>query len=627
MAVQFIHRVVENCPESRMTSCGGVLLSALNKLVSGGANKEASDSEEVVVTNAEKEAAAKLRASCYVAIGKLGLKMPQLVNKDITILTTFFEAMSTEDKETQMSVQEALSMMAPAFKAMESKNLKMIEALIATYIEKDEHQVRHVAVQYAGEVFPPSHTPSKFTLLLGAGDLRDEVSNTAKSHLYGLVQKSHGSESSEAKGQLLLPDFLEMTRLVIEKASQRVKTQQKVVIGSHVLPFTPAIFTEILKYLRMCLLYNAGVVPHLDMLRDAQTEAPKVYEYISQFVVQDAAKKVLFRKLLEENEKFLKASQGTPQAQSLLQLIGCSPKQEWCSDFQPKMSWLKSLLNNTKEDFREVSAQLYGQVAVSFDMGPEYINCVNELVKGFKDKPLEYQHGALYALAFTFKPKEVAEMPEFKQSVELMIKNLSSESHALLMSASCFALGELGRCGSLPIDNDGENMSKKSLYLRLQEITNTNKLPMKVRERSAIAVGQLCIGDDRFPWRQDILKGFLGSAREIKDIELHFTIGEALCHATLGPLSDMGRYVFIILNVNLIHFMTLFTLFPHRNLWRDCKEEYKPMHVDPSASDKEMEFVLDELINKYSLSSHPNEVCLFLLCSITLIVQCTTLMK
>ena len=93
--------------------------------------------------------------------------MPQLVNKDITILQTFFEAMSTEDKETQMSVQEALSMMAPAFKKMDSKNLKMIEALVATYIEKEEHQVRQVAVQYAGGVFPPSHTPSKFVLLLG----------------------------------------------------------------------------------------------------------------------------------------------------------------------------------------------------------------------------------------------------------------------------------------------------------------------------------------------------------------------------------------------------------------------------------------------------------------------------
>ena len=58
---------------------------------------------------------------------------------------------------------------------MDGSNLKMIEALLATYIEKDEHQVRHVAVQYAGEVFPPSHTPSKFVLLLGAGDSKDEV--------------------------------------------------------------------------------------------------------------------------------------------------------------------------------------------------------------------------------------------------------------------------------------------------------------------------------------------------------------------------------------------------------------------------------------------------------------------
>ena len=50
---------------------------------------------------------------------------------------------------------------------MDAKNLKLMEALLATYIEKDEQQVRHVAIQYAGQVFPPSHTPSKFVLLLG----------------------------------------------------------------------------------------------------------------------------------------------------------------------------------------------------------------------------------------------------------------------------------------------------------------------------------------------------------------------------------------------------------------------------------------------------------------------------
>ena len=117
--------------------------------------------------------------------------------------------------------------------------------------------------------------------------------------------------------------------------------------------------------------------------------------------------------------------------------MGCSPKEEWRLDFQTKMAWLKSMLNNTREEFREVSAQLYGQVASSFSFGSEYFHCINELIRGFKDKQLEYQHGALLALAFSLSLKEVAGgemMPEYKQSVELMINNLSSDSHSLLVS-------------------------------------------------------------------------------------------------------------------------------------------------------------------------------------------------
>ena len=58
----------------------------------------------------------KLRGSCYLGIGKLGLKVPELVNKDTSMLQTFFAAMSGEDRDTQLSVQEAMAMMAPSFK-------------------------------------------------------------------------------------------------------------------------------------------------------------------------------------------------------------------------------------------------------------------------------------------------------------------------------------------------------------------------------------------------------------------------------------------------------------------------------------------------------------------------------
>ena len=57
------------------------------------------------------------------------------------MIQTFFEAMSTEDKDTQMSVQEALGLMAPAFRQIDASNLKFIEAIVATYIDKNEYQV------------------------------------------------------------------------------------------------------------------------------------------------------------------------------------------------------------------------------------------------------------------------------------------------------------------------------------------------------------------------------------------------------------------------------------------------------------------------------------------------------
>ena len=123
MAVQFVHQIIYHCPEQRLSPIGAVILSALTRLV-----------------NEEKENQ-KLRGSCYVAIGKLGLKLPSLVNKDVSMIQTFFDAMSTEDSDTQMSVQEALGLMAPAFRQIEPANLKFIEAIVATYIEKDEKQV------------------------------------------------------------------------------------------------------------------------------------------------------------------------------------------------------------------------------------------------------------------------------------------------------------------------------------------------------------------------------------------------------------------------------------------------------------------------------------------------------
>lgn len=575
MAVSYIHHIIEFCPEQRLASCGGVLLSALKRLVSTKETDNGSTAAEpeIQLTHAEKTGQAKLRASCYVAIGKLGLKLPQLVNQDLTIIQTFFEAMSTEDKETQLSVQEALSMMAPSFRKVDQANLSMMEALLATYIEQDEHQVRLAAVHYAGQVFPATHTNSKFILILGAGDAKDEVAQAAKSHLYKAKQ---------------LPDFTAMTSLILEKARTR-SNQAKHVVGNHVLAFTPKVYTEVLNYCRLCLMASSGVLnPDLEMLTRPQEEAPQVTRFLASSANNADAKKVI-PQLVGLAEAFLQASQGLAQVQCLVQLVGCSGNTDIRKGLIEKLSWLKSLLANTKEEFREASAHLFGLVASSGLDNGQFEKVMVELQRGFKDKPLETQHGIILALGHTYSYKtNLASSQGCKDSTELVLAQLDS-GNGLLMAGACLALAELGRATALPLSDD----KKLGLVDTLLTIMKNGKVNMRVRERAALALGVLCIGDATFPHRDNILKGFLESAKEMKEVELHFTVGEALVYAALGPLSAKGR-----------------------DLWSVSEEAFEaPVNVK-GCSDKYLRWLVDELTDKYTVSSHPNEKqasCIWLL--------------
>jgi hypothetical protein len=95
---------------------GPVLMSALKSLIEKGdlllvgpvpAQPDPEGATAAAPTESRQAVAdlAKLRASAYIAVGKLGRRLPRLVNADISVMQTFFDAMSKEDKETQLSLQ------------------------------------------------------------------------------------------------------------------------------------------------------------------------------------------------------------------------------------------------------------------------------------------------------------------------------------------------------------------------------------------------------------------------------------------------------------------------------------------------------------------------------------------
>ncbi len=593
-AVAFVHHVIECCPGERLSAIGGVLLSAMVKL------------------SKEEERDAKLRASCYVAIGKLGQRVPALVNKDATMLQTFFDAISREDEETQLSVQEAMALMAPSFRTMDRAKLSFLEAMLASYIEKEEPKVRLVTVQYAGEVFPPDHVPTRFILMLGAGDQKDEVASAARSHLLGplkkyrqqqdTVMRKYHQTKEELKREELLPDFEAMLRHTMGKVAIRLKSKEKVMVGEKVLPYYPSVCLEIVGFLRMCLLNSSGILPSADCLEDAEAGAPQVSKYLAGLCEE---KRGLVGDYIEFAERLLDASHGRLEAKAMLQVIGCCHKM-FARQYSKKLTWIKNLLTDSKEDVRDSAAHVFGLVCA--ELGEEeFDRAVSAVSKGFKERALELQHGIIMSLAYSFGRrilltkeggKDAVQSGSYAAAVDLVYSQLGSQ-HPMGVGSACAGIAELGRCGPLPLQ-DGEESeemedvgkSKLAVVKELLKLLKAGKTPMKTRERAALALGNLCVGDPSFPHRQLVLKELLGCAQEVKDIELHFTMGEAVYCAMAGPLAPRGR-----------------------DQWRQAEEDFCPS-VEETASDQYIKWTLDEFCNKLAVSTHPNvkqASCLWLL--------------
>jgi len=589
MAVQFVHQIILHCPENRLSPIGAVIMSALTRLVT------------------EEKDNPKLRGSCYVAVGKLGLKIPSLVNKDMSLITTFFDGMSIEGPETQLSLREALGIMTPAFKAIDPENKKFIEAMLATYIEKEGVQVKLVTIQYAADVFPHDNVATRYTLLLGAGEKKEEVRNAARAALYSGIKKLQSKDNGilmtkKLSNEPILPEFLYIMSYVMDRATIRLKSSYKQVVGNVILPFTISTGAEVCDYLRLCLWNSAGVTPDQDLLSQPHHEAPAVGRYLSKLVAEGSGKKEnIVIKFADLVESLLSGQSSMQPALAFLHLIGVLPNQ-LTPRYVDKLDWLKNLLNNTKEDLRETLANVFGLIASTLDK-QDFEKAIKELSRGFKDKSLEFQHGVLLALGYSFGARilksrikdpsqKYKDWKIFGESCEMILSQLDA-SQNLMISGGCLALAEIGRCSPLPLEEDGDvtkTDNKLGVVEKLLGIVKSNKANMKVRERAATALGNLCLGDADFKYRRMVIEKFLETAAEIKDIELHFTIGDALVHCALGPMSPDSR-----------------------DTWTVDKEDFKPIE---GIAGTDLQWLVEKLVGSLTQSTHPNikqAGCLWLL--------------
>ncbi|XP_015225103.1 PREDICTED: proteasome-associated protein ECM29 homolog, partial [Cyprinodon variegatus] len=236
----------------------------------------------------------------------------------------------------------------------------------------------------------------------------------------------------------------------------------------------------------------------------------------------------------------------------LLEVVSVCPD-KLAPRFADKIDWIKSLMNTNKEDMRELAAQLYA-VVISTMTGNELQTAVQNLVKITKDNHSpETQHGAILALGYMVgrnlsRKKAMEEERSITSQdddklVSLATKTIGSfldSSSAMLAVAACTSLGEIGRNGPLLIPAEGEGLTKLSIVENLLARITSGKESLKMKERSITTLGYLPVGDADFPHQKKLLQGLMDSV-EAKQVELQFTVGEAITSAAIGTCSGAAR--------------------------------------------------------------------------------------
>uniref|UniRef100_A0A2K6TQP9 Proteasome adapter and scaffold protein ECM29 n=1 Tax=Saimiri boliviensis boliviensis TaxID=39432 RepID=A0A2K6TQP9_SAIBB len=535
LSLQFVHHICITCPEIKIKPLGPMLLNGLTKLIN------------------EYKEDPKLLSMAYSAIGKLSSRMPHLFTKDIALVQQLFEALCKEEPETRLAIQEALSLMVGAYSTLEGAQRTLMEALVASYLIKPEVQVRQVAVKFASTVFPSDHIPSRYLLLLAAGDPREEVHGEAQRVLRCLPGRNKKESTSEQ-----MPSFPEMVYYIQEKASHRMKTPVKYMTGTTVLPFNPAAFGEIVLYLRMCLAHSAGVVPTSQSLADMQDHAPAIGRYI---------------RTLMSGGQVAPSSSSNKSGET-------NPVQIYIGLLQQLLAGVGGkILKHLSKNLILNLAKIYSKIILSLSSVTEHYP--------------EIQHGSLLALGFTVgrylakKKIRMAEqqernadlLPDQEELIQSATETIGSfldSTSPLLAIAACTALGEIGRNGPLPIPSEGSGFTKlhlvESLLNRIPSSKETNKKWMfwgNVFSHSWLLLPSL----------------------QAKQIELQFTIGEAITSAAIGTSSVAAR-----------------------DAWLVTEEEYTPP-AGAKVNDV-VPWVLDVILNKHIISPNPHvrqAACIWLL--------------
>jgi len=177
--------------------------------------------------------------------------------------------------------------------------------------------------------------------------------------------------------------------------------------------------------------------------------------------------------------------------------------------------------------------------------------------------------GAAYCIARRTSHFDDVEIHDFDaenvENLEILVKDAATaialklaDSDPSLCSASCQAIGEIGRSIPLPFPDDNGFESNELVEMPEKKMKTENDAIItkdfvtkhlislldskdtKVKERAALSLGYIMVGDPQHPHKNRILNA-LFSTSKARQLEFNFTVGESLSCIGAGCFSSVAR--------------------------------------------------------------------------------------
>ena len=553
--IQFIHHLCEFSSDKIISIMSPVLLSTLLKFI---ANDDQPDLERIT----------------FLAIGKIAKRSPTLFHKDTTVIQSLFQALHSKDPDTGLDILQALSIIAKASKDATPQALALIEALVLDNVIQENPQCRLAALQISNILFPTNHVKSRYACLLASADMRNDIREEAKR---GLLVCQH--EQSENNDSPNFPDFCNMVCFIHQTLHDGNGYKQGYVTVAGTLPFSPAVFINMLQYLQRCLSSGSAVTQE-DTDND-QSLIP-ISKYV-QKILQDQ-QTVLYQYLAFIQEALKPA--GTCELHSvalnnLLEILASATNQLVPELNRDGTSWIKRFVWSSHNAVRNQSAKIFAILICQ--SGKEMVlQELTNLLTTVNDPSEAVQHGTISCIGHligqylsnqnvdTTRQMQVEDLEDsetfgsgiekaISKSFTAIVNFLASKSSSLVLTA-CDAVGEVCKQGSMPLPDgvlsidyhDAKSspaekiLSKADVVQQLAYMMNSSK-ELKLCEKAALVLGMTCVGEEQFPHTKGVI-GILFDASKKRDVDFQFTVGEALSCAGAGKLSTASRSKWVVWN-------------------------------------------------------------------------------